>query len=99
MQIEGDNDKSRPPMGLTAHAQVLALDLGESCAAENEDDYVAKAAALAADPARLLELSTRLRARMQSSWLMDYVQYGKEAAVMYRQMWRDWCAKQAGDAT
>jgi len=43
-------------------------------------------------------LSTGLREKVKNSWLMDYVGYGREVAVIYRQMWRDWCAKQAGDS-
>ena len=90
--------KSRPPMGLIAHGQIEAMRLDKLCTADTEDDYVAKAVALVDDFHRLAELSTGLREKVKNSWLMDYVGYGREAAVMYRQMWRDWCAKQAGDS-
>lgn len=89
--------KSRPPMGLIPHSQLTAMGLDQLCTAETEDEYVEKAVALVADIPRLAALSAGLRERMKDSWLMDYVAYGREAAVMYRQIWRDWCAKQAGD--
>jgi len=90
--------KSRPPMGLIAHGQIEAMGLDKLCTADTEDDYVAKAVALVDDFHRLAELSTGLREKVKNSWLMDYVGYGREVAVIYRQMWRDWCAKQAGDS-
>lgn len=88
--------KSRPPMGLIAHGQLEAMGLDELCTADTEDEYVEKATALVNDFHRLAELSTGLRESMKNSWLMDYAGYGREVAVLYRQMWRDWCAKQAG---
>jgi len=88
--------KSRPPMGRSTHAQIAALDLSDLCAADDEVDYVNKCVALAADPERLAQVSSGLRARMQASWLMDYGRYGVETAKLYRQMWQNWCLEQEG---
>lgn len=91
--------KSRPPMGLIAHGQLEAMGLDRLCTADTEDEYIDKAVALVNDFQRLADLSAGLRERVKNSWLMDYAGYGREVAGMYRQMWRDWCAKQSVDAT
>jgi predicted O-linked N-acetylglucosamine transferase (SPINDLY family) len=85
--------KSRPPMGRIAIAQLTALGLAEACCAENEQDYVEKAVALATDTHKLAQLSTGLRARMQASRLMDYKAYAVDVATCYRAMWIAHCEK------
>lgn len=84
---------SRPPMGRIPHAQLAALELSELCSAATEDEYIEKAVALTIDFQRLDKCSSGLRERMKNSWLMDYRGYGKEVALMYRQIWQDWCKK------
>ena len=86
--------RSRPPMGLIAHGQLEAMGLDNLCTADTEDDYVEKTVALASDCQQLAELSAGLRERVKNSWLMDYSEYGREVAGMYRQMWHNWCARQ-----
>jgi len=88
--------RSRPVMGLSATAQLTALGLADPCVAANEEEYVQKVVALVRDRERLVQLCAGLRARMQRSPLMDYASYGREVAKLYRQMWQNWCARQAG---
>ncbi len=86
--------KSRPPMGRFAHAQLSALGIDEICGADSQEEYIEKAVALASDPVRLATICNGMRDRMQKSWLMDYVGYGKLTATMYRSMWRAYCEQQ-----
>jgi len=55
-------------------------------------DYIAKAVALARDPARIQALSAGLRPAMAASPLMDAPGFAREVEAAYRQMWRTWCA-------
>jgi predicted O-linked N-acetylglucosamine transferase (SPINDLY family) len=57
-------------------------------------DYVAIAAALAADPVRLAEVRQRLRPRLASSPLMDAAGFTRELEAAYAGLWRAWCAGQ-----
>jgi len=59
--------------------------------AVSEDDYVAKAAALAQDPDRLADLRRSLRPRMQASPLCQPVPFAAALEALIRQMWRRWC--------
>ncbi len=56
------------------------------------EDYVRLAADLASDPPRLAELRDGMRARMQSSPLMDAPQFARGLEAAYRAMWQRWCA-------
>ncbi len=56
------------------------------------DDYVARAAALAADPQYLRNLRRDLRARVAASPLCDRVAFTRSIEAAYRQMWQAWCA-------
>jgi len=58
---------------------------------QNVDQYVAIAAALAADLPRLAELRRTLRQRMAQSPLMDQPAFARDIEAAYRQMWRTWC--------
>ena len=58
--------------------------------AHSEEDYVAKAAALAADPARLAQIRGRLRPEMQASALMDEAAFTRNVEAAYRQMFDQW---------
>jgi len=60
--------------------------------AADTGDYVAKAAALAADSARLALLRSGLRARIAASPLCDAPVHARAVEAAYRRMWRSWCA-------
>lgn len=65
----------------------------EDCVAETAEDYVAAAARLAVDRARLAELRAGMRARLQASPLMDAKGFAASLEEAYRGLWRDWCAR------
>ena len=67
----------------------------EELAATSPDDYVARAVALARDPARLASLRASLRPRMEASSLTNPARFTKALEGAYRTMWRQWCAKTA----
>ncbi|MGD0390476.1 MAG: hypothetical protein ABSC42_16145, partial [Tepidisphaeraceae bacterium] len=60
--------------------------------ARTPDQYVQIATDLAGDLPRLGELRRTLRARMQTSPLMDGPRFARNVEAAYRQMWRNWCA-------
>jgi predicted O-linked N-acetylglucosamine transferase (SPINDLY family) len=60
-------------------------------AAKDKTDYVALAVAFARDPARLSELRSGLRGRLQSSVLMDASRFARQAESAYRTVWHKWC--------
>jgi predicted O-linked N-acetylglucosamine transferase (SPINDLY family) len=63
--------------------------------AQTPEQFVQIAAALAEDPQRLAELRRTLRARMQTSPLMDAPRFARNIEAAYRQMWRNWCQRRA----
>jgi len=63
----------------------------EQCVADDENDYVRKAVALAADPARLQELRHSLRDHMSISPLMDGAKLTHFLEDAYSKMWEDYC--------
>ena len=74
--------------GLSILSNIGLADL----ASRDIEGYVALAAALAGDTARLTELRASLRGRMQASPLMDAVRFTRNLEAAYREMWRRWCA-------
>lgn len=71
-------------------SQLTVLSL-EELIATSEEEYVAKAVALAGDRARLAMLSESLREKMLSSPLMDAEGFTRELETVYRQIWITWC--------
>lgn len=67
-----------------------AIGMGEAIA-ETPDDFVAKAAALAADRAQLADWRRGLRGRMAASPLCDATGFARSIEAAYRWAWRDWC--------
>jgi predicted O-linked N-acetylglucosamine transferase (SPINDLY family) len=65
--------------------------------AQTPEQYVQIAADLAGDLPRLAEMRRTLRARMQTSPLMDAPRFARNVEAAYRQMWRNWCATEKGD--
>ena len=59
--------------------------------AGGDDEFVAKAVALARDPGRLAELRRTLRDRMQASTLCDGPRLARGVEAAYRRMWLAWC--------
>ena len=84
--VEGDTLISRQ-----SRAIVSAIGLAELCAADGEG-FVAIAARLAGDPARLAKLSATLRSRLQSSALLDHAAFTRDFEALLRGEWRRWCA-------
>ncbi|MCZ7566659.1 MAG: tetratricopeptide repeat protein [Burkholderiales bacterium] len=60
--------------------------------ARTEDQYVALAASLARDVARLAVLRRTLRERVVASPLFDAPAFARGLEAAYREMWRAWCA-------
>ncbi len=63
--------------------------------ADTEDDYVARAVALAADRQRLRALRRSLRGRVAASPLCDRVAFARDMETAYRRMWQGWCGAPA----
>jgi predicted O-linked N-acetylglucosamine transferase (SPINDLY family) len=59
--------------------------------ADSEQTYVQLASGLASDVARLSQLRSTLRQRMQRSSLMDAPRFARNVEAAYRQMWQTWC--------
>jgi len=60
--------------------------------AKSPDDFVKSAANLAADTARLTNLRSTLRAKFQSSPLMNFPKFAADMEAAYRQTWKTHCA-------
>ena len=65
--------------------------------AQNREEYVRKAAALAGDLNRLETLRKGLRRHMQASTLMDGRGLARRLEHAYRDMWHDWCTSIGSD--
>ena len=63
--------------------------------AETPERYVAIAVSLAAELARLSELRSGLRDRMESSPLRDAGGFARDMEAAWRDIWRAWCRKMA----
>jgi predicted O-linked N-acetylglucosamine transferase (SPINDLY family) len=61
--------------------------------AADVEEYVARAAGFAADPAPLVEVRAGLRARMATSPLCDGPAFARDVENAYRAMWRGWCSR------
>jgi predicted O-linked N-acetylglucosamine transferase (SPINDLY family) len=72
---------------------LTSLGLEQACIALNEDEYIAKAEALATQWNILAAMRGGLRDRFKASPLMDYQRLGQSMMASYRQLWREWCAE------
>ncbi len=79
----------RPSAGCLGSSVLAGLGRPEWIAT-TEQDYLAKAAALAADLPRLAALRAGLRGEMQRSPLMDEPGFAREVEAAYRQMFQHW---------
>jgi predicted O-linked N-acetylglucosamine transferase (SPINDLY family) len=80
----------RTSAGRAGHGMLSMVGL-EDLVARTPQEFVQIASALAADSARLRELRSTLRARMQGSPLMDAPRFARNVEAAYRQMWRIYC--------
>jgi len=78
------------PVSRAGLSNLMNLGLPELLA-DTEDEYVEKAAQLAADLPRLARLRATLRSRMEASPLMDAPRFARSIEAAYRAMWRRWC--------
>lgn len=62
--------------------------------AEDNDDYVRIAAALASDPDRLVKIRQTLRRDIEISSLGNARMFAQSVEGAYRALWQEWCAKQ-----
>jgi predicted O-linked N-acetylglucosamine transferase (SPINDLY family) len=74
---------------------LTTLGLSEIIAAD-PDRYLAIAAGLASDPARLAALRSTLRPRLRASALCDVASFVPKLEAAYREMWRGWCSPGGG---
>lgn len=91
-----------PAVSMVSHHQVgryglsLLSSIGlESLAANSASEYVAQAVALARNPEALMQMRQSMRARVADSTLCDSTQFACDLESAYREMWRQWCRKQA----
>jgi predicted O-linked N-acetylglucosamine transferase (SPINDLY family) len=82
--------------GPTHHSRVgvsLLTRIGlDELIADNPEEYVSIAVALAKDTARRVQIASSLRTRMRKSPLMDAAGFTRDLEDAYRKMWRTWCA-------
>jgi protein O-GlcNAc transferase len=81
----GDRHAARVGASLLARAG-LTEDI-----AGGDNAYVARAAALAADPKALAERRAGLRAKLAASPLLDGPAFARDLEAACRFIWRDWC--------
>jgi predicted O-linked N-acetylglucosamine transferase (SPINDLY family) len=74
----------------SAASILTAAGLGEFIA-DGANDYVRRAVDLAGEPERLASLRRCLRARLQSSPIMDEAGFTRDLEAAYRRMWKRWC--------
>lgn len=92
-----------PVITLVGHAHAGRVGLSlltavglRELAAETAEEYVTRAAALAADLGSLSALRASLRERMRASRLCDAAAFAGTVEAAYREIWRRWCG-QSGD--
>jgi predicted O-linked N-acetylglucosamine transferase (SPINDLY family) len=59
--------------------------------ADSTDRYIALAAELAADPARLADLRRNMRQRLTNSPMMKAQDFTRSLEALYREAWKRWC--------
>ena len=80
----------RPSVGRMG-ASILLSAKHPQWIATSEEEYVARAVALASNLPRLSKLRAGLRSKMENSPAMDGPRYVKTVEAAYRGMWRLWC--------
>ena len=92
LTLPGTMPASRAGLSLLTTVGLPELALGSG------EEYVAAAAALAADLPRLAELRATLRARMQASPLTDAPRFAGQMEAACRTRWERWCATPEAEA-
>ena len=69
------------------------LNLGEFVA-DNQDSYVKKAIALAADLSRLSRFRSSMRDQLKNSPLCNGIAFTRDLESIYRKIWTNWCDAQ-----
>ncbi len=92
MGVPTVSERARPPYGRLGDCILSRLGCAD-LVADDADGYVAKAVALAQDPARLDAYRGGLRARFPASTLLESPQHVRELEAAYRALWREWCAR------
>jgi len=64
--------------------------------ASSEEEYIAKAHALAVNREALAKISATMRQRMATSDLCNKSKFAANMEQAYRGMWRRWCERQNG---
>jgi predicted O-linked N-acetylglucosamine transferase (SPINDLY family) len=88
--LAGDTMISRMTASLLTAAGLSEL------IAPSADEFVARAAALARDVERRAALRAGLRGRVARSPLCDGPAYARSIELLWRSLWRTWCAGSAG---
>jgi protein O-GlcNAc transferase len=74
------------------YSQAKNVGLAEELIAQNPEEFVKKAVALASDLNKLADLRATLRQRMQGSPLMDAKRFTRNFESALREIWRQYCA-------
>jgi predicted O-linked N-acetylglucosamine transferase (SPINDLY family) len=84
LTLAGDRHASRVGVSILSN-----LELQQAFVARSEDEFVAKAAALAAQPARLAEFRASLRAQLTRSALLDGAGFAGKLEEAFLRMWQE----------
>lgn len=86
--LSGSTHRSRVGRSLLTNAGLFDL------VASSREEFVEIARGLARNPQRICDLRTSLRGMVQSSPIMHRKGFGDAIDATYREMWREWCARQ-----
>lgn len=82
ISLPGEHHVSRVSASILVHSDLSEL------VANNPDDYVEKAVALAGNLNRLSSYRSELRSRLSAAPIMNYARFAQEVERAYRFMWR-----------